>query len=237
MSEGTKQIPSPIDVIITSMGRFDLLRRTLDSFFKYNTYPIANVYCYDDSGSQNRGSVYSVALDKMRVEYPRVVFLCGSERIGQIAALDLLMGYVKSEYYMTIEDDFETLQDGAIDKSLSVLKYDKSVINVWLMDKSEMNGHPITGNTFFCPNPFSYLSNNHVNNAGTWCGFSFTPSVRRLSDYNAIGNYSKHTTFNRSQPWQSEVIIGLLYRQMGYKAAILPQGYVKHIGDGRGIRG
>ena len=32
-----------VSLVVTSCGRFDLLERTLDSFFKYNTYPIKEV--------------------------------------------------------------------------------------------------------------------------------------------------------------------------------------------------
>ena len=38
-----------VSLVITSCGRFDLLERTLDSFFKYNTYPIKEVIITEDS--------------------------------------------------------------------------------------------------------------------------------------------------------------------------------------------
>ena len=38
-----------VSLVVTSCGRFDLLERTLDSFFKYNTYPIKEVIITEDS--------------------------------------------------------------------------------------------------------------------------------------------------------------------------------------------
>ena len=32
-----------VTLVITSCGRFDLLKETLDSFFEYNTYPIKKI--------------------------------------------------------------------------------------------------------------------------------------------------------------------------------------------------
>lgn len=226
---------TPIDVIITSCGRFDLLRRTLDSFYKYNTFPIRTFTVYDDYGANKGGQQYEIEIEQLRLEYLKITFAYGRERIGQIQALNKLMRGVITEYYFTLEDDWEFYKSGFIERSIEILDNEKDIINVWLRSGEDTNGHPSEPikNCIY-----RILSDNHVNKAGIWTGFTFNPSVRRLSDYNLIGSYSKHATFNPQRPWDSECKIGLLYRELGYKAAILPQGYVKHIGgDGRGIRG
>ena len=38
-----------VTLVITSAGRFDLLKETLDSFFEYNTYPIKKIIITEDS--------------------------------------------------------------------------------------------------------------------------------------------------------------------------------------------
>lgn len=38
-----------VTLVITSCGRFDLLKRTLDSFFEKNTYPIKKIIITEDS--------------------------------------------------------------------------------------------------------------------------------------------------------------------------------------------
>ena len=40
---------SKITMVLTSCGRNDLLEKTLDSFFKYNTYPIERYIIIEDS--------------------------------------------------------------------------------------------------------------------------------------------------------------------------------------------
>jgi hypothetical protein len=71
---------------------------------------------------------------------------------------------------------------------------------------------------------------------GIWHGFSFNPGLRRLADYQRIAPFGAFAPFNPQAPWQSEADIGRVYQRLGMWAAILPEGYVKHIGDGRGIR-
>ena len=43
-----------VSLVITSCGRFDLLEETLDSFFKYNTYPIKKIIITEDSTEGNK---------------------------------------------------------------------------------------------------------------------------------------------------------------------------------------
>lgn len=38
-----------VTLVITSCGRFDLLEKTLDSFFKFNKHPIAEIIITEDS--------------------------------------------------------------------------------------------------------------------------------------------------------------------------------------------
>ena len=40
-----------VTVVITSCNRVDLLERTIDSFIKYNTYPIDRYILIDDSAN------------------------------------------------------------------------------------------------------------------------------------------------------------------------------------------
>ena len=41
-----------ITLVITACGRLDLLKRTIDSFNKYNNYPIYKRIIVDDSGDE-----------------------------------------------------------------------------------------------------------------------------------------------------------------------------------------
>uniref|UniRef100_A0A6C0AQL4 Glycosyltransferase 2-like domain-containing protein n=1 Tax=viral metagenome TaxID=1070528 RepID=A0A6C0AQL4_9ZZZZ len=67
-----------ITLFITSCGRPGLLKRTLESFVKYNTYPIKEAILCEDSGIPN-----IVDFVKNILPYP-IIFCYNLERIGQM---------------------------------------------------------------------------------------------------------------------------------------------------------
>ncbi len=221
-----------IDVILTSCGRFDLLERTLATFFTFNTAPIGQFLIYEDAGNENLNAPQVELHTRLMCEYGnRINWYVGGKRKGQIHALDTLWRMVKTEYCFQMEDDWEFYQGGFIEKSIAVMEEDAQVSNVWLRERKDVNSHPIVPSGH---DRFDYMERNHL---GTWHGFSFNPSVKRLSDYEATGGYGKHTEFVPKFPWKSEIAISKVYHDMGRRAAILPTGYIRHIGGhGRGIR-
>lgn len=70
---------------------------------------------------------------------------------------------------------------------------------------------------------------------GHWHGFRFNPGLRRKSDWEAIGGYAKHTTFNFKSPADSEIDIAKVYYERGQVAALLPDKYIEHIGRHRHV--
>lgn len=205
-----------IDIILTSCGRFDLLERTLDSFFAFNTYPIANFYVFDDSSNPD-------ALNKLSDKYPNIQFLYTTHHIGQIKAIDTLMQHVTTPYYMHLEDDWEFYRRGFIEASLLILEERPEIIQCWLREQGDTNGHPV----YKMDGLYSLMSTKYE-----WKGFSFNPAVRRLSDYVAYGNIA---TFDKRNPASAEKAIGEYYHSLGKVAAILPVGYVRHIGFNRTV--
>src|SRR6185437_3527775 len=69
-----------------------------------------------------------------------------------------------------------------------------------------------------------------------WQGFSWTPGLRRMSDYRRIGGYSQ---FRHRNSIGSEFAVGNVYHSLGYHVAILPDpaGYIRHTGDDRSLGG
>lgn len=216
-----QQLPGrEVTCILTSCGRFDLLERTLDSFFKFNTYDITEFYIYEDSGLPVPAS--------LKEQYPFIKWFEPSERTGQIAALDTLWQAVKTPYAFTMEDDWETYRTGFIEESMKILEVEPKIMQVWLREKEDTNGHPVYWQT---DKPYGIMKTNH----GLWTGLCWNPSLKRKADYETLGSYGRHTQFLRKRPWQAESDIGKIYQRMGFKAAILPQGYIKHIGNDRHV--
>lgn len=209
---------NPIDIILTSCGRFDLLGRTLESFFRYNTYPIREFHIYEDSGDNDNEAIQRFA------DTYDIHFHVGDKRIGQIEAMCYLMQFVTTPYYFTCEDDWHFTESGFIEDSMAVLEEHPEILQCWLRSQSDTNGHPVISFNGKC----SLMSTKYE-----WKGFSFNPALRRLSDYVP---YNTITTFCPNDPSRSEREIGEYYHKLGRVAAILNKGYCHHIGDNRGIR-
>lgn len=214
-------IDKRVTCILTSCGRQDLLEVTLSSFFKHNTYDIAEFYIYEDSGVAGIN-------DHLKELYPFIKWIEPKFRTGQIIALDTLWQQVKTPYAFTMEDDWETYRPGFIEDSMSILETDAKIMQVWLREKEDTNQHPII---FKAGKNYGIMASNN----GLWAGTCFNPSLKRKADYDLIKSYGKHTQFSFKQPWKAEAAISQLYNRLGYKAAILLQGYIKHIGWNRHV--
>lgn len=209
-----------VTCILTSCGRFDLLARTLETFFKFNSYHVTEFLIYEDSGQ-----AVPIALKNT---YPFIKWFEPVNRTGQIVALDTLWSNVKTEYAFTMEDDWETYREGFIEESMKILEAEPKIMQVWLREKEDTNQHPIL---FEVGKPYGIMATNN----GLWAGTCFNPSLKRKSDYDLVKSYGKHAQFLPKQPWKAEAAISQLYHRLGFKAAILPKGYIKHIGWDRHV--
>lgn len=212
-----------VTCILTSCGRQDLLEITLDSFLKFNEYPIKEYLIYEDSGVAGIN-------DKLKEKYKKLPFKWfePNRRTGQIVALDTLWQNVTTPYAFTMEDDWETYRGGFIEKSMEILESDAKIMQVWLREKEDTNQHPIL---FQAGRDYGIMATNN----GLWAGTCFNPSLKRKSDYDLIKSYGKHTQFDRHRPWKAEAAISQLYHRLGFKAAIIFPGYIKHIGYDRHV--
>lgn len=216
-----QQLPErQVTCLLTSCNRFDLLRITLESFFKFNTYDITAFWIYEDSGIP--------VPDDLKKDFPFIQWIEPKERTGQIVALDTLWSKCETPYAFMMEDDWETYRSGFIEESMEILEEDKSFLQVWLRERDQANGHPILWQPH---GRYGIMKTNH----GLWTGCCWNPSLKRKSDYERIKSYGKHTQFSRKQPWRAESVIGQLYQKLGYKAAILPNGAIRHIGENRHV--
>lgn len=183
---------------------------------RFNEYPIDEYLIYEDSGKPDCN-------EDVKAEFPFLKFIEPPHRTGQIIAQDTLWQNVKSEYALAWEEDWETVRGGFVEKAIPILRGRPNILQVIFRSPLENNGHPTTLGGI----GYRTLSTHYK-----WKGFSFAPSLKRKSDYNKIGTYQRHAPFNRQLPAQSEYKLGVLYWRLGYKAAILNDGYVKHIGAG-----
>lgn len=209
-----------VKCILTSSGRFDLLRITLESFFKHNTYPINEFLVCDDSSSY--------IPEDLKKDFHYITWIFGEVNKNQIASLDYLWRRVTTTYAFTMEDDWEFLRPGFIEASMEVLQQDEKILQVWLSPVESLNQHPIDWDSH---KGYGLLKSS----GGVWAGTRFNPALKRKCDYDLIAPFSQHTTWDPAKPWKSEADISKVYHKLGFKGAILPDQYIKHIGENRHV--
>jgi len=205
-----------ITLVVTSCGRFDLLERTLNSFFRYADLPMEHVVITED-GPSKLPQRFTECFTYNSVINPGI-------RVGQIASIDRAYALVTTPYVFHLEDDWEFHRTGFMQESLSALEADPLCINHWLRERNDTNGHPLDGDRL------------RPGYNGRWHGFTFNPTLKRMSDYHAIGTYGSICPWDPKDPAKAEAAIGKRYHQLGYHASIAEQGYVKHIGEGRHVQ-
>jgi hypothetical protein len=225
-----------ITITLTSCGRFQLLDKTIESLIKYwDGDPPTAFFINEDSGLALPSYI---ALEIVNA-WPMCRFKSFEGTKNQIAAIDRMYKEVQNPYIFHCEDDWEFYKKGFIKKSMDVLEADPNILQVWIRDPKDRNGHRAIGLPKLANNRTKYqiLANNYCR--GMFPGFSFNPGLRRLSDYQRIfpEGYSGVTKFNIKDPLRSESEVGQYYKKAGMKAATLLEGYVKHIGNGFHVGG
>jgi hypothetical protein len=206
--------------VLTSCGRPQLLKETLDSFKIHNEYPIDRFIVVEDQVEKSPEVVSLIA-----ERYPFIELILTDGHVGQMAAIDQAYATVKTDYIFHCEDDWQFLHNGFITRSIRVLEANADVLQVHLRRKSDLNGHPVEKIPDIAGEPLHRLAYGFRN---VWNGFSFNPGVKRLSDYHRIGGSYKALGH---EPQTSEK-----YRELGYYAVVFSdETFVRHIGGGHHI--
>lgn len=209
-----------VSLVITSCDRFDLLRATLKSFFKFNTHALNQIILIEDSNKLKD-------VQKLISEFSQlnITVLCNEKRIGQLKSIDKAYSYVTSQYIFHCEDDWQFTAPGFIEKSLEILNFDDRVFSVYLRDSQEITSITdenrqsfkltATGQGYF-----------HVHDDM----FSFNPGLRRLADYHMLENYASYM----GKVFEQE--LSEFYLKKGFSSVYLNKPCVTHIGDHRRVK-
>ena len=197
---------SGITLVITSCGRWDLLNTTLLSLFRYADMPFAATIITEDSGNR-------LPLNPRHYGEPgEVTILDELPRAGQIASIDRAYALVRTPFVFHCEDDWEFYRTGFLMESLQALFLEPKLINHWLRERDDTNGHPVDGDRL------------RPGHGRGWYGFTFNPTLKRMADYHRIGSYGAVHAWNPRDPGAAECAIGRRYHELGYHATIARQG-------------
>lgn len=207
-------------LVVTSTGRHNLLKQTLDSFRNTQDGILQETIIIEDG-------------DAPRPEWlsrHNTKWLSNGTRRGQIFSVDKAYEQVKTDYVFHCEDDWAFCNPGYISASWEILDKYPDILQVWLRG---IPSHQERQNTWTIydvePHPTHPLQIANYNFGGWQGGFSFNPGLRRMSDYRRIGSYGRHVGYDPRGC--GERALGQLYHSLGYSAAILPERYVYHTGD------
>lgn len=227
-----------VSLVVTSCNRHDLLISTLESFARFNSYPIHQIIIIEDS---------DVLLDKNTIEEvfskdendcyssTEIILLNNEVNIGQIKSIDKAYSYVTGEYIFHCEDDWRFYKEGFIEPSMQILRNNDKVFTVWLRSYNDLNGHSV-GKL----NKNNSVAYRKIERMKFWTGFTLNPGLRRTDVCRKFGLYSDVDILDKSLKGDrgpSESDLAILYAQDGYFGAVThdANGYVCHLGEGRHI--
>ncbi len=212
---------SDISVVVTSCGRFDLLRQTLATFDEFNTAPIRRVFITEDSGDE-------AVRDCIPAHWrEHTEFIVNNPKLGQMRSVDAAYARVETSWIFHCEDDWAFYRPGFIEDSQALLEADPQALQVWLRS----HAHDLAIHS-----PYVYLKPRQVH-AGIafhevgshkpeWQGFSFNPGLRRRADYLLHAPYGELS---------GEKELSRRYADAQRHALILENDAVLHTGFGQHV--
>lgn len=208
-----------VTLFITSCGRPELLRRTLESFVKFNTYPIKLAILCEDSGIKG---IADFARDIL--PYP-ILFCYNEERIGQMKTIQKYTPLINTSYVFHLEDDYEFFDSGFIELSFKILESDHNIYQVLLEDE-QYRFQTIDINNSQCLKCMTSDGSNigDNNGDGPLSPYSWRPSLKSIETHKVRMPY---------ELWDDEYTIQLHLNKMGKYSVISrlhPNGFCKHIG-------
>ena len=202
-----------ITLVLTSCGRFDLLDKTLASIGPSILNSLSDKIIIDDSGREDARRYFDKYGDDWKIRL-------NGKNLAQPKSVDKAYAHVTTPYVFHCEDDWFFENFVSFEACVDILESDKSILQVTFRKDSP---HPEFPQIFRSNKGFSYRK--VVEGwRGEWWGFTYNPSLFRMSAYKEIGSYSG----------MNEQTISKRYHELGYKTACLSDEHYYHIGVGRG---
>jgi hypothetical protein len=205
-------VVNTVSLFLTSCNRPHLLKATLESFVKYNTYPIEYGIIVEDSGLKGIND-FARAL----VPFPLKIIYADVRR-GQMKSIENGLQYLNTNYVFHCEEDWEFYDYGFIEESLKILKKNDKITSVWLRSQHEIRTRynmPISSYDDY------YIVGPDIGN------FSWNPGLRTIEIETKFTPYSTNELLTICEGGLDKA-----FRKLGMVSAMPSKtaGYVKHIG-------
>lgn len=201
-------------VVLTSCGRFDLLRQTVESFLRFADVRPMQFIIVEDSGD-----------DKVRdalagLDFP-FEFVINRPALGQDAAIDAGYALVKTPLVFHCEDDWLFFRGDFIRESFYLLEKFPKVSVVFLRglderkELRELQIQESDGVLFVLTYPKLHKQ---------FFGYGYNPGLRRLADYQRVAPVAAVG---------DEGMVSWVFKHLGFYSAHLFIPAAAHLGWGR----
>lgn len=219
-----------VTVVLTSCGRLDLLKKTLISFFKHNTYLLEDFILIEDSTKASLEDIKNC----IPVEFRNgVSIIINKTRLGQVRSIDKAYKKVKTKYVFHCEDDWLFYRSGFIEESIEILATDEKIFSVWLRsyynDLLEYSAGTLYLGEKTALNCSVYSRVYSKSKRNNKC-FSLNPGLREHKHYPKNGYASL-----LAKEYNLETVASSLYSSQGMYSVLLENSAVNHLGFGRHI--
>lgn len=223
---------------VTLPGKFNELRRALNTFLKYNTFSKIKTYIVINEYDPNSG----IYISKLQKEFPSIIFWNKSiQNKGQAKSLNLIIDYLKQnkyKYWLHWEDSwycnerfidisYKIMENSNIDQL--TFKYNHwEHINLdkryTFLKYKDYNDHVeiIPRNKYL----YKMMKNNNIHwqdNISNWPLFTLSPGIDRVSTILKCGYFE--TDYNK-WPITFEYNFALIWIQKANKIANLKKKYI-----------
>ncbi|MCS1410949.1 MAG: hypothetical protein M2R45_04144 [Verrucomicrobia subdivision 3 bacterium] len=210
-------------LVITSCGRFDLLRRTVASFLKFADIKPRQYIIVEDSGDESVREILAPfdAPFEILINQPNTGQPPSSKRLH--AAIDRAYAQVRFPYIFHCEDDWEFFRTGFIRESFTLMQALPKASSIMLRGPDahlflrKVSDIEMINSIRFCRQD-PYCRKIHA-------GYSYNPGLRRLADYQKLAPLEK------IKGGEAEVSYRFLLLEFATVHLEIPA--VAHIGRGR----
>ena len=134
---------SDITLVITSCNRLNILKQSLNSFVKFNTYPISRIVIIEDSTLISLYILKTLVIEKKISSY-YLKIINNKINLGQTRSTDKSYFSLKTKYLFHSEDDWRYYRFLFIEKSKNLFEmyekniFEKKLLQIWLRNYNEM---------------------------------------------------------------------------------------------------